>query len=184
MTDIDPGDYNIGDIVRVAFSDSPLDALAKADIVPDEPAIEEQVRKATDNEQAEIEGLAREAAELQDELKKSIGDKNTRLKSLRNQLKEKMILHGLKEVVINGRPPIELTSSSSRKASRKSIIEVLEDVAVGKLTDDQRRDPRQLKAAQKQGKTNALNLWNKIPMTDSQSVKIPDPAPAEMDSPY
>jgi hypothetical protein len=184
VTDLDPGDYSIGDLIRVAFVDKPLDALAKADISPDEPAIEDQVRVPTDNEKAEIEEIAMKAAELHDELKAAMGNKPQRLKSLRAQLKEKMIRHGLTEVNINGRPPIELTSSSSRKASRKSIIGVLEAAAVSKLTEEQRRDSKQLKKAQKEGKTKALNLWNAIPMTPSQSVKIPDPTPPEVDSPY
>jgi len=184
MTNIDPGDYNIGDLVRVAFADKPLDALAKADIAPSEPAIEEQVRKPTDNEQAEIEKLATEAAELQDELKAATGDKGSRLKSLRNQLKEKMLQHGLTEVNINGRPPIELATSQSRKASRKSIVAVLEDAEAKKLTKEQQRDPKVLKKAKSEGKKKALNLWNTIPYTVSQSIKIPDPAPPEVDSPY
>lgn len=168
MIELDPGDYNIGDIVRVAFTDksATLDNLAKADIVS-EPAIDQQVRKPTDNEQAEIEKIATEAAELQDELKKVVGDKQRRLKSLRDQLKEKMIHHGLNEVTISGRPPIELASSSSRKPTRKAIISVLQE-QLGK----------------KEGKMKALNLWNAIEPTTSQKITIPDPAPPEMDSPY
>lgn len=163
--ELDPGDYNIGDLVRVAFGMNPLDALAKADT---EPAIEEQVRKPTDNELAEIEQIATDAAELQDALKEAVGDKQQRLRSLRNQLKDRMLRHGLKEIEIDGRPPIELTESSSRKPTRKAIISVLQ---------------KQLGA--KEGKMKALNLWNAIEPTTSHSVKIPDPVPAdEPESPY
>lgn len=180
---LDPGVYDIGDIVRVAFG-KPLDALAKADIKPDEPAIEVQVRPPTDNELAEIEKLAGDAAEIHDKLKAAVGDMPGKLKNLRDQLKDKMIRHGMSEVNIDGRPPIELTSSNSRKPTRKAIIGVLEEAAVKKLTEEQRRDPKQLKAAKREGKTKALNLWNSIEYTTTQSVKIPDPAPPEVEAPY
>jgi hypothetical protein len=184
MTDIDPGDYNIGDIVRVAFTDKPLDALAKADIVPDEPAIVEQVRKPTDNELAALEKLAGEAARTQDKLKAAQGSMPGDLKKLRAQLKEQMIRYGMTEVSIDGRPPIELTSSNSRKPTRKAIVAILEEAAEKKLTEEQRRDAKQVKKAKKEGKTKALNLWSLIPQTTSQSVRIPDPSPPEVDSPY
>jgi hypothetical protein len=184
MTDIDPGNYDIGDIVRVAFTDKPLDALAKADIVPDEPAIALQVRPPTDNELAVIEKIALDAAELQDKLKEAAGSLASDLKKLKDQLKEKMIRHGMTEVNISGRPPIELASSRSRKASRKAIIGVLETAAEKKLTEEERRDPKQVKRAKKEGKTEALNLWNAIDYTTTQSVKIPDPSPPEVESPY
>lgn len=183
MSELDPGDFNIGDIVRVAFTDKPLDALAKADIVEDEPATE-QVREPTSNELAALEKLAQEAAELQDKLKEATGTMPGELKKLKAQVKLTMLKHGMKELTISGRPAIELTESSSRKASRKSIIAVLETAAVKKLTDEQRRDAKQLKAAQKEGKTKALNLWNAIEPTVSQSLKIPEPSPPEVESPY
>jgi len=186
MTELDPGDFNIGDIVRVAFGDpsQTLDHLAKADIAPDEPAIEEQVRPPTDNELAEIEKIAADAAELQDKLKEATGTMAGDLKKKKDQLKEKMIRHGLKELTIGGRPPIEITETKSRKPTRKAIIGVLENASVGKLTDGQRRDPKQLKKAKAEGKTKALNLWNSIERTTSQSLKIPDPSPPGVESPY
>ena len=180
---VDPGHYDIGDIVRVAFTDKPLDALAQADIVPDGPAME-QVRPPTDNEAAEIEKLAMEAARLQDELKAAAGELPGELKKAKDQLKERMLRHGLKEVTITGRPPIELTASNSRKPTRKAIVGVLEEAAVKKLTEEQRRDSKKLKAAKVEGKTKALNLWNAIPYSTTQSVRIPDPAPSEPESPY
>jgi len=179
VTNIDPGNYNIGDIVRVAFGDSPLDALAKADIVPDDPAIEQQVRAPTDNELAEIEALAMKAAAIQDKLKGAQGTMPGDLSKLRDQLKEKLMQHGMTEVVIHGRPPIELTASNSRKPTRKAIVAILEDAAAKKLTDGERRDDRKVKQAKMEGKTKALNLWNMIPQVTSFSVKIPDPAPIE-----
>ena len=181
--DLDPGVYDIGDLVRVAFG-QPLDALAQADIPPAAPAIEVQDRPPSDNELAVIEKLAADAAELQDKLKVAAGSMAADLKKLKAQLKEKMIRHGMSEVNINGRPPIELTSSNSRKPTRKAIIGVLEDASVKKLTDEQRGDPKQLKAAKREGKTKALNLWNAIDYTTSQSVKIPDPSPPEVEAPY
>lgn len=184
MTDaLDPGDLNIGDIVRVAFSgpERTLDNLVAADT---EPAIEEQIRPPTDNEKAEIEELARQAAELQDKLKEVQGDMPGELRSLKDQLKEKMLRHGMKEINIHGRGPIELTESSSRKGTRKSIIDVMERKSVEQLTEEQRRDPKQLKSAKADGKKKALNLWNAIEPTVSQSLKIPDPAPPEVESPY
>ena len=184
MTDIDPGYYDIGDIVRVAFTDKPLDALAKADIVPDAPAIAEQVRKPTPNELAAIEKIADDAARVQDELKAATGTKAADLRNLKAQLKDQMIRFGMNEITINGRPPIELTSSNSRKPTRKSIVDILEEAAVKKLTEEQRRDAKQVKKAQKEGKTKALNLWNMIPQSTSQSIRIPDPSPPEVDSPY
>jgi len=182
----DPGDYDIGDIVRVAFTDNEkvLDNIVAADTKPDEPAIEEQVRKPTDNELAEIEQLARRAAEIQDKLKEVQGDMPGELRKLKDQLKDSMMRHGLTDVSVSGRPPIELTSSSNRKPTRKAIISVLEEAAVKQLTDEQRRDPKQLKKAKTEGKTKALNLWNAIEPTTSYSVKIPDPAPEEPESPY
>jgi len=184
---IDPGDFNLGDIIRVAFTDkaATLDNLAKADIISDdEPAIEEQVRPPTDNELAEIELLAAKAAELQDRLKEVTGTMAGDLRKLKDQLKLKMLDHGLKELSIAGRPAIELTETSSRKPTRKAIIDVLEKAAVGKLTEEERRDAKKLKAAKADGKTKALNLWNAIEPTAGHSLKIPDPSPPEVDSPY
>ena len=166
MTDIDPGDYDIGDLVRVAFG-NPLDALALADTKPDEPAIVEQLRAPTAEELAVMEKLASDAAIAQDKLKEAAGTLAADLKKLKAQLKEQMIRFGMSEITINGRPPIELTSSSSRKPTRKAIIAVL-----------------QKQLGDKEGKMKALNLWNKIEPTVSQSVKIPDPSPPEVESPY
>jgi len=173
--------FTIGDLIRATFG-NPLDALAKADTAPDQ--IEEQVRPPDQAEMAAIEEVARNAAQLQDEIKELIGDRNTRMRALRAELKENLLRFGMKEIVINGRPPIELTESSSRKPTRKAIVTVMEESCVKKLTDEQRRDPKQLKAAKADGKMKALNLWNAIPTSTSIGVSIPDPSPEELESPY
>jgi hypothetical protein len=183
MTD----DYSIGDIVRVAFGSSPLDAIVQGVEAAEEAeaAIQRQVRPPTDNELAEIEELAQKAAELQDKLKAASGDMPGELKKLRDQLKQKFLDHGLEEVKIPGRPPIELTSSSSRRPTRKAITDLYEEEAAKQLTEEQRRDPKQLKKAKAEGKRKALNLWNSIEPTVTQSIKIPDPVPdQEPESPY
>jgi len=181
-------DYNVGDLIR-AMLGNPLDAIAKADIVPDQsvPAqqaraeasceqIAEQVRPPTQEEQAEIEALAESAAQLQDEIKALMGDRSKKMRALKDQLKDRFLRHGLKEVTIAGRPPIELTESKNRKPTRKAIIEVMQKTMIAQLGDE--------KEGKKQGKMKALNLWNAIEQTTSNSISIPDPSPPEMESPY
>lgn len=175
MTD----DYDIGDVIRAALG-NPLDAIAQAS----EPAIEEQVSSPTSNEQAEIEALAMEAAQLQDELRAAIGDKQSRLRGLTGRLKDQMLKHGMRSVIVAGRPPIELVERSNRKPTRKAIIDVLQNEELKQLTDEQSKDPKVRQKAMDQGKTKALNLWNKIEPTISQSITIPEPTPPEVDSPY
>lgn len=133
----------------------------------------------------EIEELCSQAAQLQDELKaKEPDDRPARLKKLRAEIKDRMLKHGLRDVTIAGRPPIELAESNSRKPTRKAIIAVYEKDAISKLTEEERRDPKAKKKAMQEGKRLALNLWNSIEPTTSHSVKIPDPAPVDMESPY
>jgi hypothetical protein len=156
--------------------------MAKADTAPDQ--IEEQVRPPDQAELAAIEAIAQNAAQLQDEIRERMGDRAQRLKALKAELKGKLLQHGLKEITINGRPPIELTESNSRKPTRKAIIGVMEEACAKKLTDEERREPKKLKAAKAEGKMKALNLWNAIPYATSTSVKIPDPSPEELESPY
>lgn len=173
----------MGDIIR-AMLGNPLDAMAKADIVADEPAIAEQVKTLDDEGLKALVELAEKAAQKQDELKAAIGDKQGELKKLKGELKESMLKYGLKELRIAGRPPIELTEKSSRKANRKNIISTMQEAFVKKLTDEERRDSKKVKEAEAEGKMKALNLWNAIPQTPSQSLSIPDPTPVEPDSPY
>ena len=173
--------FSIGDLVRATWG-NPLDALAKADTAPDQ--IEEQVRPPDQAELAAIEAIAQNAAQLQDEIRERMGDRGQRLKALRAELKGKLLQFGMTEITIPGRPAIELTESNSRKPTRKAIIAVMEEASVKKLTDEQRRDPKQLKKAKADGKMKALNLWNTIPYSVSQSIKIPDPSPEELESPY
>ncbi len=172
-------EFSIGDIIRAACI-NPLDAIVRADGL-EGPAIDEQVRAPTDNELAELEQIAFDAARVQDELRAAVGDLDKKLRGLRDQLKERLLRHGLKEVVIAGRPPIELTESNSRKPTRKSIIEVLEAAEVSKIVNP---SPKALKEAKAKGKMKALNLWNAIPQSTSYGISIPDPTPPEVDSSY
>ena len=160
---------DIGDIVRATFG---LPEVALAGI-PE--TIEEQVRPPTQEEELEIEKLAQSAATLQDEIKELLGDKAGRVQKMRAELKDRMLRHGLTEVTIAGRPPIELTSSNSRKPTRKAIMTVLQKAYVEKLGE---------KEGMKEGTMKALNLWNAIEQTTSYSVKIPDVTPDEVSSPY
>ena len=173
-------DYDMGDIIRGLLGNT-LDAVAKAV----EPAIDEQIVDASVQELDELRSLAEKAARAQDELKDAIGDKQKNLRKLKDELKDRMLKHGLKELKIAGRPPIEITESSSRKPTRKGIIKAYQDGYTKKLTDEERRDPKKVKAAEAEGKTKALNLWNSIEPSVSQSLKIPDPAPTDdVESPY
>lgn len=175
MTD----DFSIGDVIRAAIG-SPLDAIVKAD----ELAIEEQVRAPTDNELAELQKLASQAAELQDELRAAIGDKQQRLKILTSRLKDEMMSHGMKDITIAGRPPIELTERKNRKPTQKAIVAAMQEEERKKLTADQLEDPKEKKKAEAAGRARALHLWNSIEPTVSQSISIPDPSPPEVDAPY
>ena len=86
---------------------------------------------------------------------------------MKSELKDRMIQHGLKEVSIDGRPPIELTERSSRKPTRKAIIKAMQD-----------------EHGDADGKKKALKLWNSIEPAISHGLTIPDPSPPELDSPY
>ncbi len=157
-------EINIGDVIRVAFG-NPLDAIAAAlKRQEEEEAITEQVRPATQEEQAAMEKVADEAASLQDELAALVGDKQTKLKDLRKDLTGRMLKHGLKELKIAGRPAIELTTTRSRKATRKSIVAAM----VAKL-------------GEKEGKMKGTNLWNAIAFTDGVKLTIPSPLPESGD---
>lgn len=158
-------EINIGDVIRVAFG-NPLDAIAAAlkRQEEEEEALAEQVRPATQVEQAAMEKVATETASLQDELSALVGDKQTRLKNLRKDLTGRMIKHGLKELKIAGRPAIELTTTRSRKGTRKSIVAAM----VAKL-------------GEKEGKMKGTNLWNAIAFTDGVKLTIPAPLPESGD---
>ena len=166
---------DIGDIIRAGLGSQATSA---------EPAIADQVRPPTSDEMREIEELCTKAALLQDELSAIKDDRPGRLKKLRDEIKLRMLKHGLRDVVIAGRPPIELAESSSRKPTRKAIVDVYVRDAVSKLTEEQRRDPKLTKKAEQEGKRLALNLWNAIEPSTSFSVKIPEAAPTEIESPY
>jgi len=174
--------YDIGDIIRAALGNA-LDALARADIVT-EPAIVDQVRPPTDEELAAITATAESAAQLQDEIKTVMGDRGRQLSKLKAELKDRMLKHGLRELTVSGRPPIELNESNSRKPTRKAIIATFQDSELKKLTEEQRRDSKLKKKAEADGKMRGLNLWNAIETSTSYSVSIPDPVPTEMESPY
>lgn len=168
---------DIGDIIRSALGAESSEEDAPA-------AIADQVRPPTSEEMREIEELCAKAAKLQDELRAVVDTRPAELKKLRAEIKDRMLLHGLQDVVIAGRPPIELAESNSRKPTRKAIIDVYEKDALKKLTEEQKRDPKAKKKALQEGKRLALNLWNAIEPTTSHSVKIPDPTPTEVESPY
>lgn len=155
-----PDSFDIGDIIR-SIHLNPLDAIVKSPAMSEEQVVE-QVRPPTADELAEIEELAFKAGEIQDQIKGLLGDRPKELARLKDQLKERLLRHGLKEVSIAGRPPIELTESNSRKATRAAII----DVMVNKL-------------GPKEGKMKALNLWNQLPQSTSYSISIPDPSPPD-----
>jgi len=166
----DPG-YDMGDLIR-AMLGNPLDALARADIVSDvEPA-----RPPSAGELAAIQDLAENAARLQDEIQAAVGDKGGELRKLKSQLKDQMLRHGLRDVSIAGRPPIELTESSSRKPTRKAIVSAMQKAMIKQLGDEEK--------GMKEGKMKALNLWNLIEPSKTNSLSIPDPSPPEMESPY
>lgn len=159
---------DIGDIIRT---------LAPPKAALPEPAIADQVRPPTAVELKAIEELCCKAAKLQDELKAIEDTRPKELSDLKKEIKIRMLKHGLHDVSIAGRPPIELAETNSRKPTRKAIVAVHVEDAVKKLTEEQKRDPKQVKKAEADGKMRALNLWNAIETTTSHSVKIPDPAP-------
>lgn len=144
----------------------------------------EQVRAPSSDELQEIEALCERAARLQDEISSVVDPRPGQLKKLRDEIKSRMIKHGLRDVSIAGRPPIELVESASRKPTRKAIIDVMMESERKKLTEEQRRDPKLVKKAEDAGKMRALNLWNAIEPTTSYSVKIPEPTPSETEAPY
>lgn len=160
-------ELDIGDVLRAALG-NPLDAMVKA--VESEPAKEslaEQAKAPTPLVLENLEKVATAAAELQDEIKGLVGEKQKQLNQLKGILKEQMLNHGLKQVTISGRPPIELTESVSRKPTRKGIIEIL-----------------QKELGEKEGKAKGMSLWNQLEPTTSYSLSIPDPNPPEIESPY
>lgn len=144
----------------------------------------DQVRPPTSDEMKEIEELCAKAAQLQDELSAVKDERPARLKKLRDEIKVRMLKHGLRDVTIAGRPPIELAESNNRKPTRKAIVAAMQTAEMKKLTEEQRRDPKAKKKAEADGKMRALNLWNSIEPTTSYSVKIPAPAPTDVESPY
>lgn len=154
-------DAHIGDIIRAAFG-NPVDAIAAA--VAREEAVAAQVRPPTDNERAAIEKLATETAALQDEIAELLGDRGKRLSSMKKDLTGRMIAHGLKEIVISGRPAIELTQTRSRKGTRKAIVAALIE-----------------KLGEKEGKMKGANLWNAIKFVEGHKLSIPSPVPESGD---
>lgn len=166
MTDKNPRNFKMDDLIRSVFM-NPCDAMAHADIV-DEPAIEEQARAPSPNELADLEKLAEAAARLQDDIKANPDDRSKQLKVLKDELLDKMLTFKLNSLEIPGRPAIEVTTSRSTKANRKNLIATMQEL----LGDE------------KKGKTEALRIWDRLPMPESHSLKIPDPSPPEVDSPY
>lgn len=159
MSDESPNamNYDMGDLIRSLS----LSSGQTKDVVESDATV-----PPTEEELAAIEELAEKAAHLQDELRAAVGTKQRELKALKSQLKDRLLHHGLDEVNIAGRPPIELSVTKSRKPTRKNITAVMVEV-----------DPEN-------GKKRALNLWNKIPQTKSHSISIPDPSPDDTEAPY
>lgn len=169
-------DLSIGDIIRATLG-NPLDALAKADTLPAIPEqLEQQIRPPTPNELAVIESLAEKAAKLKDEISAAMGTKGSDLRKLTAELKDKMLSHGMKEVVIAGRPPIELTEKLTRKNTRKALVAAYQKVMIEKLGDE--------KKGMKEGKMKGLNMWNKIDQSIGHTLSIPDPSPPDVEPHY
>lgn len=165
---IEAEDWDLGDILRASLG-HPLDALAAI------PAVDQQVRAATPNELAAIEVVAEKAARLQDEIKAAVGEKGGELRKLKDQLKQSLLQHGLKELTIAGRPPIELSETKNRKPTRKAIVATMQDALVDELGEVE---------AKKEGKIRAFKLWASIKPTIGHSLSIPDPSPPDIEPSY
>jgi len=173
MGNDDQLNHDIGDLIR-QLSFSPAKSAPPAE----EPAIQDQVRDPTEQELADLRTLAVEAAALQDELKALVGDRDRRLRALRDQLKGEFLRFGLTRLDIAGRGPIELTCSNSRKPTRKSLVEAAQRLLVAQMGEEKRAE------AEAEGKKRVTNLWNAIEPTPSYGISIPDPTPSDPESPY
>ena len=107
-----------------------------------------QITAATPEELAEIEELAADVGDLVDELGSRIGSLAAELKIKKDDLKQRMLSHGLGEVRVEGRPAIKLTVESRKDTTKKAIVGVL-------------------------GAEDGAALWTSLPTKDSDSLSVP-----------
>jgi len=139
-----PKEVSIADLIGLVFAPSPADP----DDSPQQPVQPTQITAVTPAEMTQIAALAETTCELYDKIQELVGGLTIELDAQKKELKAKMLSHGLKKVAVPGRPPVELAINTNKNSSKQSIIGVL-------------------------GVADGTNLWNKLPLRSSESLKIP-----------
>lgn len=142
---------SLGDIVTAMFA-RPSNPKAEDDEPSDSssppPAEARQITPATPEQLVAIKELAASAADLFDEIEELVGSKAVELGAKKQALRELMLAHGMKEIEVPGRPPVELNTKRDKKPTKKAITAIL-------------------------GPEKGAELWAKLPAEPSHYVTIP-----------
>lgn len=124
-------------------------------------ALPRQIIAASTKDVEEMREMAEKAAQVFDEIEDlyrpvagSIAAKEKELKLLKEELVERMLSHGTKNVKIQDRPPLELVTKKDKQKTMKEFIRIL-------------------------GPEPGKNLWNSLATDEHHSLKIPQATPPE-----
>jgi hypothetical protein len=161
------------DLLRLVFKGGPLDFLAAQ--APD-PTDKPQITKPTADDIQKMKDLGEQAAQAQDQIEEILGPINRQLKAIRDhmmepvagsidqleqqldsskrELLEKMLNHGIKNVKIPDRAPIEVVTKKDRSLTKKELLRILD-------------------------KKEGTRVWDALEVTEKHSLKIPPPTSPE-----
>jgi hypothetical protein len=142
----------------------PLDQLATITPAQDEgeaSASPRQIIAASPKDTEEMREMAERAAKVFDEIEDLyrpiaglIAAKEKELKVLKEELVDRMLSHGTKNIKIQDRPPLELVTKKDKQKTMKEFIRIL-------------------------GPDEGKKLWNSLTMDEHHSLKIPQATPPD-----
>jgi hypothetical protein len=167
-------------ILRLMFKGTVLDVLAAtppANSGLQTPTPVKQISPPTADDYRAMKALGEHAAQAQDEIAAIMGPIADQLKHLKdqlmepiagqlaaaeekldqakNQLLEKMLSHGTKNLRLDDRAPIEVVTSKTKDLTRKELERVIGD------------------------KKESMRIWDQVTVKEKHSLKIPAQRPPE-----
>jgi hypothetical protein len=147
-------EVSIADLIGAVFKPAPKKAEEPSEAISAAPKAARQITAASPEKLAQIKELAEQTCELYDKIQELVGSLTVELGVKKKELLEDMLNHGLKQVEVSGRPPVELTIKNDKKPNKKNIIAVL-------------------------GVDEGNKLWQALPTGSSEYLSIPPKTPPE-----
>lgn len=166
-------------ILKLMFTEgqTALDVLATTPDSGLPAADKKQITPATPEDAAKMKELGEKAAQAQDEIAAIMGPIATQLKALKDQLMapvagqlekieeeldlykdqllQKMLSHGTKNVRLDDRPPIEMTVTKTKDLTLKELQRIIPD------------------------KKESKRIWDQVIPKEKHSLKIPAQSPPD-----